>query len=399
MKHKRGPSPFLVVMSIFLFFLSIYLVTPNLYEGIKTKQYDKAFETFKSELMQSDDLQTDLLEYAIENDAIVSITNQNMSTPIIKSNRVYYHQASLTHMNGQILDLKVQYTFSSLSDINALLILILPVLGLVLSIAYLIIYATSSKKEKIGQFYPITEDMLRLKPKARLPIDSDYPQTNKIAKNINELYEILLIKNDELDKKNQDYQLMLEKSKDILSSNQHYMEHTIKEILEDLKGMIQNQGRYRNPTVALMEIKVKLEDLLDHKEISKKLPTTVHEIFETVLKPYEILINQKQVSFAYSFEKNFKVQVDDLLFHQAISHLMAFIINQCDAMTQIKIIQNEYDIAFQYKGACLTKESIEQVEAMDENIKNAYRYVRQLGFFIDLSQTQQKDGMQFTFHF
>ena len=212
MKHKRGPSPFLVVMSIFLFFLSIYLVTPNLYEGIKTKQYDKAFETFKSELMQSDDLQTDLLEYAIENDAIVSITNQNMSTPIIKSNRVYYHQASLTHMNGQILDLKVQYTFSSLSDINALLILILPVLGLVLSIAYLIIYATSSKKEKIGQFYPITEDMLRLKPKARLPLDSDSPQTNKIAKNINQLYEILLIKNDELDKKNQDYQLMLEKS-------------------------------------------------------------------------------------------------------------------------------------------------------------------------------------------
>lgn len=399
MKQKRGPSPFLVVMSIFLFFLSIYLVTPNLYEGIKTKQYDATFETFKAKLVQSNDLEKDILEYAIENDAIVSISNQNLSSPMIKSNRVYYHQASLTHHNGQPLDVKVQYTFSALSDINAMLILILPVLGLVLSIAYLIIYASSSKKEKIGHFYPITEDMLRLKPKVRLPIDSDNRMTNKIAKNINELYEILLIKNDELDKKNQDYQLMLEKSKDILNSNQYYTEHTIKEILEDLKGMIHNQGRYRNPAISLMEIKVKLEDLLDHKEISKQLPTTVHEIFETVLKPYEILIKQKQVSFTYALEKNFKLKVDDLLFHQAISHLMAFIINQCDSKTQIRIVQNDYDIAIQYKGACLTNESIAQVESMDENVKNAYRYVKQLGFFIDYTQTEQKDGMQFTFHF
>ena len=87
------------------------------------------------------------------------------------------------------------------------------------------------------------------------------------------------------------------------------------------------------------------------------------------------------------------------MFHQAIGHLMTYVLNQCDIQSTITFTQHEYDFMLSYKGACLTKKSIEEVEKVDENIKALYRYARQLGFFIEYSQAEQKDGMQFVFHF
>ena len=53
----------------------------------------------------------------------------------------------------------------------------------------------------------------------------------------------------------------------------------------------------------------------------------------------------------------------------------------------------------QHKGACLTEDSIQQVIHLDQNVIDAYRYVKQMGFFIEYLQKEEKDGMQFVFHF
>jgi len=404
MNKKSTTSTFLVGMAIFLFFLSIYLVTPTIYKTIKTKQYDASFEAFKTQLVNTKDLEMSVYEYALENDAIISITNQTtnstIQTPIYKVVQSLEKKSNITLNNQQIIQIHCQYTFQALSDINAILILLLPILGITTFLGYcLVSVKPTSKKENYNDFYTITEDMLRMKPKARLPLSTKSKNKHDVAANINALYEMLLERNDQLDLKNRDYQMLLETSKENMSSLHENIEKDIQAILVDIKGMLSNQGKYKNHTIYLMEIKMKLENLLNQKEKSQPLPSTVHDIFKTVLKPYEVFLSQKQVNITYQLEKNFKITLDDFLFTQAIAQLMAFVMIQCNEQSTIRIVQNEYDLHLIYQGACLSQESIQQVEQLDENIKGCYRNIKQLGFFVDFSQSDQKDGMQFVFHF
>lgn len=402
MSKKKTTSPFLIAMAIFLFYLSIYLVTPNLYKEIKTNQYDKTFDTLTTQISKTSDYESIVYQYAIENDAIVSVQNNStgdtLQTPIIKSVRNYQKSINI-QSNSANLSVSVVYTYASLSDINAILIILLPILGILTFFVCFGLASKQPKKERYDDFYKVTSDMLRLKPKACLKVDQKSAKKQDVAQNINELYDLLLTKSEQLDQKNQDYQLLLEKSKETLSSQRQNLQYEVKEILKIVKGMLANQGPYKNHAIYLMDIKVRLENLLENKNQTQDLPTTIHDIFQTVLKPYELLLGQKQINLTYQLEKNFKIQVDGLLFHQAIGHLMTFAINQSQVGSTMQVIQNDYDIAIAYQGACLTSESISQVEAIDENVKNCYRYVKQMGFFVEFLPTEKKDGMQFVFHF
>ena len=404
MKQNKSTSSIIGLICILLLFTATYFATPKLYTTIASKQYDKAFIELTDSLYNGENISTMIRQYAQEHDAIVYVTNKNThqitSTEKKEVYESYQNHKQIQTINNEILEIDVQYTFNHLKPMKGYLSLLLPILSLMVSIIYLVFYPKHQRvKEAYGDLYEVSEDMLRLKPKVRFKSDSTNKKKQQVINNLNELYELLLTKNEHYDLLNQDYQLLLQKSKDNIHQEQRRLKSTINEILNNIKDSLNNKGQYKNHTLLLMDIKLKLEDLMDEKNQPITLPGSVHEIFEKVLDPYKLLAGQKQVNFTYQFEKNFKIKVDDLLFHQMIGCLMTFILAQCESQSQIKIVQNDYDIMIQYKGACLTEDSIQQVIHLDQNVIDAYRYVKQMGFFIEYLQKEEKDGMQFVFHF
>ena len=398
MKLYKTKSTLLVLLSIFSVLLACYCVVPKVYIELKTKDYEASFNTLTTQVINTSNYQKLANTYALENDAIVCITdkttNMTYSTPSTKvSHSLQKHQT----INN--LEVDVLYTFDELGTIQNLLFITLPSVGALIFIFYLLIPSEITKKETYDDFYKMTEEMLMFKPKARIDEEQPNIKTKQVAKNINQIYALLLEKKEQYDALGKDYQMLLDKSKASLVQTQQQTHNAVNDILNDVKEMLNNQGKYRNQSVYLMEVKVKLEDLLNNKNQPTNLPSTIHEIFKKLIEPYQMMDSNKMVTFNYQLEKNFKIKVEDLLFHQAMGCLMTFILTQCHEQSQITILQDGYDIAIQYQGACLSEESIKEIERIDINVIDAYRYVKQMGFYIEFTQKQEKDGMQFVFHF
>ncbi len=404
MSKSKKTAPFLVAMTIFLFYLGIYLITPEIYQTIKVKQYNQTFDTFTTTLSTTNDMSSSAHQYAINNDAMVTISNsQNqvvIQTPYIKEIRSYKNNAMVSTMSGYDYEISASYSFKTLSDLNTILILLLPILGIVTFLGYFVLIGNQKPVETIDKaFLQATNEMLQFRPKARIKVPNGKSNKQKLANNINDLYTLLLDKQSLLEKKTDDYNLLLSQSKQTVTSIQDNRQEDIQAILRIVKGMILNQGEYKNHSIHLMDVKLRLEYLLETKKQNKPLSNQVHEAFIETLKNYELLLGQKQVAITYDLTKDFKAPIDSLLFTQAIAHMMSFIKDQCDENSIVRVSQKNYDIMISYQGACLTKESIKTVETKDENIKACYGYVKQMKLFIDYTPTEKKDGMQFTFHF
>lgn len=404
MKQNKSMSRTLGLICIFLLFIGTYVMTPKIFTSLIINDYNESFEVFTSSLASNNDVTTLANQYAFENNANVYITNkttqQLTSTPKMEVYSSYEKHKTIQNYKSETLEIDVQYTLKPLKQIKGYLSLLLPVLMVIVSCIYFVFTPKNKKvKEAYSDLYSTSEDMLRLKPRARFNTESTNMKKQQVINNLNQLYELLLDKNEQYDLLSQDYQLLLQNSKNQLTQEQQRIHSTLTYILEEIKKTLNKSSNYKNHTIQLMDIKVKLEDLLDQKNQPIALPSTIHDIFEKVLNPYKMLAGQKRVNFIYKFGKNFKIKVDDLLFHQMMGCLMSFILTQCDEESSINIAQDNYDIAIQYKGACLTDASIQKVLQMDQNIIDAYRYAKQMGFFIDYLQKEEKDGMQFVFHF
>ena len=97
MKLYKTKSTLLVLLSIFSVLLACYCVVPKVYIELKTKDYEASFNTLTTQVINTSNYQKLANTYALENDAIVCITdkttNMTYSTPSTKvSHSLQKHQ-------------------------------------------------------------------------------------------------------------------------------------------------------------------------------------------------------------------------------------------------------------------------------------------------------------------
>lgn len=412
-KKKKTASIIFLMAATFVVFICIYLLIPTLYGQLKEKQYESTIPPLTSKLATSSDIETLITRYAIENNAAVHVYSGNRAityeTPSLTSTNNLEKSTTYKSKDGTTMYVDIQYANQDLSALHKTLQVVLPI-GLILILLIIYFYESlygSTRKDDFTIFRKETKAMLDLKANAKLPTNSSDRLKNETAKNINALYQQLLMTFEALQNKVDETNVLKKETASLLTQIKQSVNQPIEEIKTIVNGMIREEGKYRNHQIYLIETKMRLDQL--ENDIQQRLdqgPTktkpngfSIQPLFESLLKPYEALALQKQVGIRYRWEKDFKTNLNEFLFTQAISHLMQFSLKQCQKQSNILVVQNEYDIIIAYKGAALTPASAKKVRETDEDLKELFKIIQSIGLYLDYETTQKKDGMQFVFHF
>ena len=346
---------------IILMHLLIFLIFPRTYlDTRKAEIYNKANEISKN--MNGKELnyieQTlDFYSNTGEIKAFIKDVNDNNEVKIKKqvninlesnNNSLIIEEREITINNGK----KIYLQFVSIADMQKdaknLSLKFLPyslLISLLFSSIISLAYAKSIKNN-IQEIKNVTDKMMKLDKKARLKLDSN-DEVGQLKEQINDLYTTLLRTIDDLKFKNKEI-LKLEKLKyNFFKGASHELKTPLASLKIILENMKYNIGKYKERDIYINEC-IDIVDSLT-KNISQILSVhsienlnndeeylKINDVLEGVLKKYEVLVNQKNITINnYILDEN--IYIGKTALNIILSNLISNAVKYTDANGIINI--------------------------------------------------------------
>ena len=346
---------------IILMHLLIFLIFPRTYlDTRKAEIYNKANEISRN--MNGKELnyiEQTLDFYSNTGDikAFIKDVNDNNEVKIKKqvninlesnNNSLIIEEREITINNGK----KIYLQFVSIADMQKdaknLSLKFLPyslLISLLFSSIISLAYAKSIKNN-IQEIKNVTDKMMKLDKKARLKLDSN-DEVGQLKEQINDLYTTLLRTIDDLKFKNKEI-LKLEKLKyNFFKGASHELKTPLASLKIILENMKYNIGKYKERDIYINEC-IDIVDSLT-KNISQILSVhsienlnndeeylKINDVLEGVLKKYEVLVNQKNITINnYILDEN--VYIGKTALNIILSNLISNAVKYTDANGIINI--------------------------------------------------------------
>ncbi|HAT4138415.1 HAMP domain-containing sensor histidine kinase [Clostridium perfringens] len=346
---------------IILIHLLIFLIFPRTYlDTRKAEIYNKANEISRN--MNEKELnyieQTlDFYSNTGEIKAFIKDVNDNNEVKIKKqvninlesnNNSLIIEEREITINNGK----KIYLQFVSIADMQKdaknLSLKFLPyslLISLLFSSIISLAYAKSIKNN-IQEIKNVTDKMMKLDKKARLKLDSN-DEVGQLKEQINDLYTTLLRTIDDLKFKNKEI-LKLEKLKyNFFKGASHELKTPLASLKIILENMKYNIGKYKERDIYINEC-IDIVDGLT-KNISQILSVhsienlnndeeylKINDVLEGVLKKYEVLVNQKNITINnYILDEN--IYIGKTALNIILSNLISNAVKYTDANGIINI--------------------------------------------------------------
>ncbi|EJT6169282.1 sensor histidine kinase [Clostridium perfringens] len=346
---------------IILMHLLIFLIFPRTYlDTRKAEIYNKANEISRN--MNGKELnyieQTlDFYSNTGEIKAFIKDVNDNNEVKIKKqvninlesnNNSLIIEEREITINNGKKIYLQFVSTADMQKDAKNLSLKFLPyslLISLLFSSIISLAYAKSIKNN-IQEIKNVTDKMMKLDKKARLKLDSN-DEVGQLKEQINDLYTTLLRTIDDLKFKNKEI-LKLEKLKyNFFKGASHELKTplaSLKIILENMKyniGKYKERDIYINECIDIVDSLTKnifqilsvhsIENLNNDEEYLK-----INDVLEGVLKKYEVLVNQKNITINnYILDEN--IYIGKTALNIILSNLISNAVKYTDANGIINI--------------------------------------------------------------
>ncbi|EOU1840307.1 HAMP domain-containing histidine kinase [Clostridium perfringens] len=346
---------------IILIHLLIFLIFPRTYlDTRKAEIYNKANEISRN--MNGKELnyiEQTLDFYSNTGDikAFIKDVNDNNEVKIKKqvninlesnNNSLIIEEREITINNGK----KIYLQFVSIADMQKdaknLSLKFLPyslLISLLFSSIISLAYAKSIKNN-IQEIKNVTDKMMKLDKKARLKLDSN-DEVGQLKEQINDLYTTLLRTIDDLKFKNKEI-LKLEKLKyNFFKGASHELKTPLASLKIILENMKYNIGKYKERDIYINEC-IDIVDSLT-KNISQILSVhsienlnndeeylKINDVLEGVLKKYEVLVNQKNITINnYILDEN--IYIGKTALNIILSNLISNAVKYTDANGIINI--------------------------------------------------------------
>ncbi|EOU1109146.1 ATP-binding protein [Clostridium perfringens] len=346
---------------IILMHLLIFLIFPRTYlDTRKAEIYNKANEISKN--MNGKELnyieQTlDFYSNTGEIKAFIKDVNDNNEVKIKKqvninlesnNNSLIIEEREITINNGKKIYLQFVSTADMQKDAKNLSLKFLPyslLISLLFSSIISLAYAKSIKNN-IQEIKNVTDKMMKLDKKARLKLDSN-DEVGQLKEQINDLYTTLLRTIDDLKFKNKEI-LKLEKLKyNFFKGASHELKTPLASLKIILENMKYNIGKYKKRDIYINEC-IDIVDGLT-KNISQILSVhsienlnndeeylKINDVLEGVLKKYEVLVNQKNITINnYILDEN--IYIGKTALNIILSNLISNAVKYTDANGIINI--------------------------------------------------------------
>ena len=346
---------------IILMHLLIFLIFPRTYlDTRKAEIYNKANEISRN--MNGKELnyieQTlDFYSNTGEIKAFIKDVNDNNEVKIKKqvninlesnNNSLIIEEREITINNGKKIYLQFVSTADMQKDAKNLSLKFLPyslLISLLFSSIISLAYAKSIKNN-IQEIKNITDKMMKLDKKARLKLDSN-DEVGQLKEQINDLYTTLLRTIDDLKFKNKEI-LKLEKLKyNFFKGASHELKTPLASLKIILENMKYNIGKYKERDIYINEC-IDIVDSLT-KNISQILSVhsienlnndeeylKINDVLEGVLKKYEVLVNQKNITINnYILDEN--IYIGKTALNIILSNLISNAVKYTDANGIINI--------------------------------------------------------------
>ena len=346
---------------IILMHLLIFLIFPRTYlDTRKAEIYNKANEISKN--MNGKELnyieQTlDFYSNTGEIKAFIKDVNDNNEVKIKKqvninlesnNNSLIIEEREITINNGKKIYLQFVSTADMQKDAKNLSLKFLPyslLISLLFSSIISLAYAKSIKNN-IQEIKNVTDKMMKLDKKARLKLDSN-DEVGQLKEQINDLYTTLLRTIDDLKFKNKEI-LKLEKLKyNFFKGASHELKTPLASLKIILENMKYNIGKYKERDIYINEC-IDIVDSLT-KNISQILSVhsienlnndeeylKINDVLEGVLKKYEVLVNQKNITINnYILDEN--IYIGKTALNIILSNLISNAVKYTDANGIINI--------------------------------------------------------------
>ncbi|WP_288678221.1 HAMP domain-containing sensor histidine kinase [uncultured Clostridium sp.] len=365
-KLKIFPKIFIQTFSvtgiiIILMHLLIFLIFPRTYlDTRKAEIYNKANEISRN--MNGKELnyieQTlDFYSNTGEIKAFIKDVNDNNEVKIKKqvninlesnNNSLIIEEREITINNGKKIYLQFVSTADMQKDAKNLSLKFLPyslLISLLFSSIISLAYAKSIKNN-IQEIKNVTDKMMKLDKKARLKLDSN-DEVGQLKEQINDLYTTLLRTIDDLKFKNKEI-LKLEKLKyNFFKGASHELKTPLASLKIILENMKYNIGKYKERDIYINEC-IDIVDSLT-KNISQILSVhsienlnndeeylKINDVLEGVLKKYEVLVNQKNITINnYILDEN--IYIGKTALNIILSNLISNAVKYTDANGIINI--------------------------------------------------------------